>query len=304
MTIFKRFDLTDYGDCLIVTDCKIAELYSIRGDNVYFLPQGEQAKTFSCVEAICRWFLDKALQRDGRVVAIGGGSVGDAVGFACSAYKRGGIKLTHVPTTLIAQIDSSVGGKTAINVGDVKNAVGSYYSADTAIDVNFLKTLDGVQMKSGMGELLKYRMLSDKIDALFNGEITEEIIKACVEFKLKICEIDPYDGEIRHRLNFGHTLGHAMELYYGLPHGYAVANGIYYETLLARKLGKCDSEYSDKWTGVAKEQFEIKPLNDRILNATLNDKKNGNNAVCFVLPPDFEQVYVTLTRLKDLLCYD
>lgn len=303
MVIYTKFNLNNFTDSLIVTDRKIAQLYAIHGDNVYLLPEGEQAKCFAESEKLCKWFLSKNLQRGGCVTAVGGGSIGDTVGFACSVYKRGA-KLTHVPTTLIAQIDSSIGGKTAIDLDGVKNAVGTFYGADTVIDVNFLKTLDDKQMLSGKGELLKYRMLSADIGKLYNGEITEQVIKACVNYKLDVCNIDPYDNGKRRTLNFGHTVGHAMELTYGLLHGHAVANGIYYETLLACKLNICSREYANKWTAEIASQFEILPLNEQIVDLTVTDKKNGNDCICFVLPSDFEQRNLSLNQLKSLLCYD
>lgn len=303
MVTYTKFNLNNFADSLVVTDGKIAKLYNINGGNVYLLPEGEQAKRFAEVEKLCKWFLSKNLQRGGKVTAVGGGSIGDTAGFACSIYKRG-VRLTHVPTTLIAQIDSSIGGKTAIDLDGVKNAVGTFYDADTVIDVDFLKTLDDKQMLSGKGELLKYRMLSADVDKLYNGEVTEQVIQACVNYKLDVCGADPYDNGKRHILNFGHTVGHAMELTYGLPHGHAVANGIYYETLLGCKLHKCAREYLNKWTAEIENQFEILPLNEQILNLTTTDKKNGNDGVCFVLPSDFEQHYLTLNQLKSLLCYD
>lgn len=302
MITFADFKLNNFADCLIVTDPKIAKLYGIVGDNVYLLPEGENAKSFAETEKLCKWFLNKNLSRNGHVVAVGGGSIGDTVAFACSVYKRGGVKLTHVPTTLLAQIDSSIGGKTALNLGNVKNAVGSFYQADTLIDVNFLKTLDKVQLKSGEGELLKYRMLSDNVDNLYCGEITEQVIKACVEYKQKICEIDPFDSHIRKKLNLGHTVGHAMEIVLNLPHGIAVANGIFYETLLAYKLGKCDKPYLDKWRGEVEKRFEIFPLTEQLLDLTVADKKNVDNGVCFVAPSGFEPTYLSIDMVKSLLC--
>lgn len=301
MVTYIKFNPNNFADSLIVTDEKIAKLYNIYGDNVYLLPQGEQAKRFAEVEKLCKWFLSKNLLRNGKVTAVGGGSVGDTVGFAASVYKRG-VRLTHVPTTLLAQIDSSIGGKTALDLDGVKNAVGTFYQADTVTDVNFLKTLDDVQFKSGLGELFKYRMLSADVDKLYNGEITEQVIRSCVDYKQSLCNADPYDNGKRRILNFGHTLGHAMELTYGLPHGHAVANGLYYETQLACKLNVCSREYASKWTSQIESRFEIRPLNEQIINLAATDKKNVDNGVCFVLPQDFEQHYLTLNQLKSLLC--
>lgn len=305
MITFKSFSLDDYKNCIVVTDEKIAKLYGINdreGIKVYLLPEGERAKSFDEARRLCSYLMLSGVTRTDRVVAIGGGSIGDVVGFVCSVYKRGGVRLTHVPTTLLAQIDSSIGGKTALDVDGVKNAVGTYYQADTVIDVNFLKTLDEVQLKSGLGELFKYRMLSKKVDGLYNGEINEGVIKACVEYKQRICEIDPFDGSIRKRLNFGHTLGHAIELSANVAHGRAVAIGMYYETTLAYKLGKCDREYYEYWTSAISDLFEILPFTKSDVYLTKYDKKNSDDVVCFVLPDKFEDTYLTLKQIEDLLC--
>lgn len=305
MITYQPFNLQDYTDCLIVTDSKIAKLYSISGDNVFLLPRGEQAKSFYHVKRLCSWFLSHNLARSGAVVAVGGGSIGDTVGLATSIYKRGA-HLLHVPTTLLAQIDSSIGGKTAIDLDGVKNAVGTFYQADTLIDVNFLATLDKVQLHNGYGELLKYRMLSHQIDDVYieYGAKSVQTIRACVEFKQNVCNIDPLDKAERRKLNLGHTIGHAMELKYRIPHGVAVVNGIYYETLLALKLGLCGYDYADKWMREAHSNFTIYPLNEQILQSTLSDKKNGNKGICFVLPDSFNQTFLSLDEVQKYLLND
>jgi len=301
MITYTKFNITDYSDSLIVTDCKLSELYSINGGNVFLLPEGEQAKSFAYVEKLCQWFLSKNLPRNGKVAAIGGGSVGDVVGFAASIYKRG-VRLTLVPTTLLAQIDASIGGKTAIDLDGVKNAVGTFYNADTVVDIGFLQTLDDIQLNSGKGELLKYRMLSQDIDSLYDGTISAQLVKACADYKQNLCAADPFDNGVRRLLNFGHTIGHATELYYGLPHGFAVANGLYYETLLAYKLNKCGADYFDKWTQEIARLFKIYPLNEQILSLTNADKKNDSRGVCFMLPQDFSEYYLSLNQVIGLLC--
>ena len=295
---FEKFDLTKYRTCPIVTDGKIAKLYGISGDNVYLLPRGEKSKSFRHVQQLCRWFLSLNLNKSDLVVAVGGGSVGDTVGFATSIYKRG-VRLLHVPTTLLAQIDSSIGGKTAIDLDGVKNAVGSYHFADTLIDVDFLKTLDKKQLTSGYGEILKYRMLNEEIDEVFKDGDLSQTVQACVRYKQQVCDVDPYCQNERNKLNFGHTVGHAMELIYGLPHGIAVANGIYYETLLAANMGICSREYAAKWMAEA-EKFAILPLTDEIISLTLSDKKNVGGKVSFVLPKAFQQVSLTIEELEEL----
>lgn len=302
---FDKFKLSNYIDCLIVTDNRIASLYQIYGDNVYLLPQGEQAKSFEQVQKLCSWFLSRNLTSRDKVVAVGGGSIGDAVGFATSIYKRG-VDVLHVPTTLIAQIDSSIGGKTAINLDGVKNAVGTYHFGDTLIDVDFLKTLSDEQLTSGMGELMKYRMLSSSVEKAFNdcNGITSNVIKACVKYKQSVCDVDPYCKGARNKLNFGHTIGHALELSCGISHGVAVANGIYYETLMANKLNVCSREYACKWMKAVTDKFHIYPLTDKILSLALNDKKNTRDKVGFVLPKDFTEAYFTIDKVKELLLND
>ena len=296
-----KFDLSNYKDCLIVTDGKLQSLYNIHGDNVFVIPRGELAKNFATVQELCSWFLSKNLRKNQTVVAVGGGSVGDTVGFACSIYKRG-VNVLHVPTTLLAMVDSSIGGKTAIDLDGVKNAVGSFHLGDVLLDVDFLNTLPKDQMQNGHGEILKYRMLTQQIDDIFHQGNIQDTIWACAKWKQAVCEIDPFDQGIRQRLNFGHTIGHAMELTLGIPHGLAVINGIYYETLLAYKLGLCDQNYLNKWQKEATKLTNICPtLTESMLDATLQDKKNDNDLVTFVLPNKFERVQLSLEQLKNLL---
>ena len=302
---FEKFDISKFTNCPIVTDSNVAKLYNISGDNVFLLPRGEQAKCFKCVEQLCSWLLSRNVKSNDTVVAIGGGSIGDTVGFATSIYKRG-VNVLHVPTTYLAQIDSSLGGKTAINLDGVKNAVGTFHYGDTLIDVDFLKTLDEEQLLNGQGELLKYRMLSSDVDCVYKGgkgQLTD-VIHACVRYKLSICERAPFDKGIRSMLNFGHTIGHALELSHGIAHGVAVANGIYYETLLAARLNVCSHEYADKWMQEVKRQFTIYPLTAKTLRLTACDKKNDKNKVCFVLPTTFAKVYCTIEQVEELLLND
>ena len=299
---FEKFNLQNYKDCLVVTDGKIAQLYNITGSNVFIIPRGEDAKSFYTVQELCSWFLQKNLKRNQTVVAVGGGSVGDTVGFACSIFKRG-VNLLHVPTTLLAMVDSCVGGKTAIDHDGIKNAVGTFYQGDVLVDPEFLSTLDDTQKLNGMGEILKYRMLTEQVDDVYNQGDLLAVVRACFHYKLAVCEIDPFDEGIRKKLNFGHTIGHAMELALAIPHGLAVLNGIYYETLLATKLGLCSNDYCQKWQQeVTKLVGDIAPLTSEMLDLTLQDKKNDNNLVTFVLPRKFyEPVQLPLEQVKNLL---
>ncbi len=302
MITFGKFDINSFGDASVVTDTNLSGLYNLTGENVFLLPQGEQAKSLLYVKNLCSWFLSRGVEKDSLVVAVGGGSVGDLVGFCASVYKRG-VKLLQVPTTLLSQIDSSIGGKTAIDLGGIKNAVGTIYSADTLIDTEFLKTLPESEMLNGYGELLKYRMLSPEIDEIAESAPLEKVIEACVSYKMSIVERDMQDNGERRLLNFGHTVGHALELYYKLSHGVAVANGLYYETLLAHKLELCSLEYLNKWQAEIKSRFEIVDLSREVLKLTAQDKKNQNGLVCFVLPTGekFSFEYISLQQAESLL---
>lgn len=301
MVTFEKFNKENYKNNLIVTDANVSKLYGIAGDNIFVLPAGEKAKSFFYAQKLCRWFLLNNLQKEQVVVAVGGGSVGDVVGFAASIFKRG-VRLLHVPTTLVAQIDSSIGGKTAVNLDGVKNAVGTFFFADTLVDVDFLKTLPCRQLKNGMGELLKYRMLNEEIDKIACEGNLQSTIAACVKYKLSICQRDSFDEGERRLLNFGHSVGHAMELRFKLSHGEAVANGLYYETLIAKKLGLVGCDYLNKWQKEIEKHFVLHALTTDVLAVAKNDKKNAYGKICFVLPTNagFTQKFLTWEKVQQL----
>lgn len=300
MITYGKFDLADYADNLIVTDGNLQRLYDLRGDNVYVLPDGERAKTFVEAEKLCTWFLRKGLTRSGRVVAVGGGSVGDLTGFAASIFMRG-VLLTLVPTTLLAMVDSAIGGKNAVDLCGIKNAVGTFFDTDTFVDVSFLQTLDETQLTSGLGEIVKYRMLGVNVP---DDDFAEQV-KACAEYKLSLCVQDFYDRGVRHMLNAGHTVGHALELFYNIPHGIAVADGLYYETELALSLGICDKAFAYKWQTYIKQHFPLYKVTLSALKNALHDKKNSSNdTICFMLAngKGATKAEFTLQQAADILC--
>ncbi len=284
MITFGKFDIKNFEGALIVTDDYLEAHYGVKGNNCFVLPCGEEAKSFYWAEKLCRWFLSKNLAKDGKVAAVGGGSVGDAVGFAASIYKRG-VPLTLVPTTFLSQIDSSVGGKTAIDLNGVKNAVGTFIKADTFIDCRFLETLSDRQWTDGMGELFKYRMLNAAVDRLAEKERpVEEIVRACVEYKQKITGKDFYDNSLRRCLNMGHTTAHALELQYGMPHGAAVLAGLYYETAISRKSGFLSAAETEKRQREIEKLIEIPEVTGETIKLMSQDKKNRGGKIRFILP--------------------
>ena len=213
------------------------------------LPHGEPTKSFQSLPAVYSALLEAKLTRSDLVVALGGGVIGDLAGFAASSFLRG-VKLVQIPTSLLAQVDSSVGGKVAVDLPEGKNLVGAFYHPKLVlIDPDVLDTLPPHFISDGMGEVIKYGCIKDA--ALFDRLCShasfedlkpelKEIIAACVDIKRIVVEADQFDTGERMLLNFGHTLAHTIEQYYHYEresHGEAVAIGMYQITKLAEEKG-------------------------------------------------------------------
>lgn len=206
---------------------------------VFEIADGEKAKSLETIGSIARQFSQWGMTRRDVVVAVGGGVVTDVAGFAASVYHRG-VPVIHIPTTLLGQIDASVGGKTGVNLPEGKNLVGSFWQPDAVLcDTETLATLSPQAYRSGLGELAKYHFLGG--GALDDLPIAERIA-ACVRIKGDIVGADEREGGRRAILNYGHTLGHALETAgnYDLMHGEAVAIGLVYAAELAHRLGRID----------------------------------------------------------------
>ncbi len=222
---------------LVVTDGGVPREYAQAvaeqcvGPTVITLPEGEKTKSLDCFSALEKAMLDGGFGRNDCVVAVGGGVVGDISGFAASCYMRG-IDFYNVPTTLLSQADSSIGGKTAINFGGVKNPVGSFKQPKgVLIDTNLLSTLDRRQSRSGLAECIKAALIGDRklYNIIENGNAEDnidEIILRALKVKKNIVELDENEADLRRALNFGHTVGHAIEAESGLLHGECVALGM------------------------------------------------------------------------------
>jgi len=245
------FDLAGYvqgDDCLVVSNETVAPLYldkltaSLAGKSVASmeLPDGEQYKTTDSLHQVLDRLVESGANRDTTVIALGGGVVGDIAGFAAASYMRG-VGFIQVPTTLLAQVDSSVGGKTGINHPQGKNLIGAFYQPGIVlIDTDTLQTLPERQLKAGLAEVIKHGAIADEeffawlevnIDALLDGQpaaLAHAIQRSC-EIKAAVVAEDERETGRRAILNFGHTFGHAIEnsLGYGeLLHGEAVAIGM------------------------------------------------------------------------------
>lgn len=230
---------------LIVTDAGVprASVEAIRaqlpGSELFIAPEGEAAKSFPILTQICTRLLELRFTRKDLILAFGGGVVGDLAGFAAACYMRG-IDFVNIPTTTLSQIDSSIGGKTAINLAGVKNCVGAFHQPRLVlIDSMQLRTLPLRHFRNGLVEAVKAGLIGDPVlFELFEREDweshTEEIIRRSLEVKRRVVEADETEQGLRRILNFGHTIGHGIESIYGLEggkpdgllHGEAVARGI------------------------------------------------------------------------------
>ena len=207
---------------------------------VFTMPDGEEGKDLGTVEDLCRDWARWGLTRGDVVVAVGGGVVTDTAGFAAAVYHRG-IPVVHVATTLLGQIDAAIGGKTGVNLPEGKNLVGAFWQPDAVLcDTEVLGTLPPREYRNGLGEMAKYAFLgvADLPDLPL-----DEAVAACVRCKAEVVASDERESGRRAILNYGHTLGHALETAgrYDLRHGEAVAIGLVYAAELARRLGRIDS---------------------------------------------------------------
>ena len=225
---------------LIVTDDGVPPIYaqtvarSCRDAVIVTVEQGEASKSIACFERLCLRLLQEGFTRTDCVVAVGGGVVGDLAGFVAASYMRG-IDFYNIPTTLLSQVDSSIGGKVAINLGGVKNIVGAFYQPKRVlIDPDVLSTLPSRQIANGLAEAIKMAMTSDAdLFALLEREdpmkVMDTVIERSLRIKKNVVEQDEREAGLRKILNFGHTLGHGIEASQkenGLYHGECVALGM------------------------------------------------------------------------------
>lgn len=189
----------------------------------------EASKSFESIHILLNQFVENKFKANTEVVIIGGGTLQDVAGFCCSIYSRG-IKYRLVPTTLLAQCDSCVGGKTSINYSSTKNLLGTFYPpVEILICDKFLETLTDSDYKSGLGEVFKFKILQGKpVSEIHNKHNLNSTVRECLAYKISVIEVDEFDKSLRKLLNYGHTFGHALEItsQYSIPHGSAVIFGI------------------------------------------------------------------------------
>lgn len=257
----------------------------------HVIPNGEQSKTLAGVTAFIDCMVKAQITRTDMVVALGGGVVGDMAGFAAAIYLRG-IPYIQVPTTLLAAVDSSVGGKTAVDISAGKNLVGAFHQpALVYLDTETLNTLDPAVMRDGFAEVIKYGIILDSklFETIAKPDTFDlkSVIARCIEIKRDVVEQDEFDKGMRGLLNFGHTFGHAIEKLSGftITHGSAVARGMIIAAKVARNYGFTD--YTDTITQVVKDYgFETDcPYSaDELYSVILSDKKRSGSDITLVLP--------------------
>ena len=208
---------------------------------IFFIDDGERAKTLATVEDLCGDFARWGLTRRDVVVAVGGGVVTDTAGYAAASFHRG-VAVIHVPTTLLGQVDAAIGGKTGVNLPEGKNLVGAFWQpAAVLCDTDVLSTLPPREYASGLGEIAKYHFLGG--EDLMDLPLDEKVAR-CVQIKADIVSRDPTEGGDRALLNYGHTLAHALETSgsYDVRHGEAVAIGLCFAARLAHRSERIDAE--------------------------------------------------------------
>jgi 3-dehydroquinate synthase len=325
----EKLDL--FNNLFIVIDKNVAKYHLTKIKTVlkyhsgkisyYILPSGEKTKSERELGKIYNALLKDNFGRDTTLIAIGGGVTGDIAGFAAATFMRG-IQLVHIPTTLLAMIDSSIGGKTGINFSTKKNIIGSFYQPKLVlIDTYFLSTLPVRELNSAMGELIKYALIANKTLFNFLSENLKEIIslnntyirKAIVEsvlIKGGVVSQDEFELKgIRKILNFGHTFAHAIEtdLGFRIKHGEAVAAGIICALFLSNKLGILNSsklKTTLQLSGKIKLPLIINKIdNQNIFKAMQSDKKNRDDKIMFVLISDIGKVLVDVPANKKDVFY-
>lgn len=280
---------------------------------------GEKSKSISVLENVYDKLLSFGITRGDMIITFGGGVVGDLGGFAASTLLRG-IKFIQVPTSLLAQIDSSVGGKVAVNLPKGKNLVGSFYHPEAVfIDPELLKTLDKRFIADGMAEVIKYGCIKDKelFNKLLNFESEEElfanieeVIHICCDIKSEVVENDEKDTGIRMILNFGHTLGHVIENYFNYEkytHGEAVAMGMYHITKNSEILGmtkKGSAELIKKLLLKYKLPYEMPEMpKEEILKTISLDKKSHVDRISLVLLKEIGECFLEKIDRDEIFDY-
>lgn len=310
----KEVVLNSVKNYVVVMSEKVYKIYGkiLNFDNVFILKDGENQKNFKNYNRILDFCFKNKLKREDSIIAVGGGVVGDIAGFAAATYMRG-INYIQIPTTLLACVDSSVGGKVAVNNSFGKNLIGAFYQPNAVfIFPEFLKTLSLRDFKTGLGEVVKYAFIEKSCGVDFNllnflnehytkilnydSAILLELIRICISLKISVIEKDEKENGLRRILNFGHTYGHAIEKltnYKKYTHGECVVAGIVFAFNLALNNNLIDKNYLFIMQDLIKKfdfkqipQFDLK----KVIPVMKTDKKATSDKIRFILPVNYAAV--------------
>ena len=308
---------------VIITDDIVDSLYSQTVENSlknsgfevlkYVIENGEKSKNGQNFLKICEFLAENHITKSDLIIALGGGVVGDLAGFVSASYLRS-IKFIQVPTTLLAAVDSSVGGKNAIDIKSGKNLVGAFYQPKLVLcDYSTLSTLKPEIFTDGCAEVIKYAVIGNK--ELFNHLLEkgknfdlEYVISECIKMKRDIVEKDEFDSGERQKLNLGHTIGHSVELCsnFEISHGSAVAIGLAIIARASAKKGLCSNICAEKIVEIL-EKFELPTKtnisSEELYKPALSDKKRSGNSLNLVIPYDIGDSRLLKTNVSDLITY-
>ena len=316
-----EFIADKFTKILLVTQEKIFDLHgkaladSLDAKKISYtvatIPDSETSKSLQEAEKLFTRAIEFGLDRKSAVIALGGGVVGDLSGFVAATFMRG-VSLIQIPTTLLSQVDSSVGGKTAVNHALGKNLIGAFHQPRAVfIDLNCLKTLPEREIKSGLGEVIKYGVISDKnffaylednADKILQRDLKtlEHVVKRSCELKAQVVSADEREAGLRRILNFGHTLAHAIEEqthYEKFRHGEAVAIGMIGAARISCELGKTSVENVTRLENLLQRFDMFTSCNgldaDKLYRVTFRDKKTVGGVVNWVLMKNFGDVEIS-----------
>ena len=319
----------------LVTDSNVGPLYAdaivqqlnqlelVRDVRTFTLPAGENSKSVSQLESLWNQLLESQADRSAHVVALGGGVIGDLAGFAAASFGRG-IRFIQIPTSLLAQVDSSVGGKVGINLAGGKNMVGAFWQpVSVLIDPTSLQTLDPREFRSGLAEVVKYGVIMDadffgylesNADAILQleTECLSYVIQRCCELKAEVVEADETEKSGRRAiLNYGHTFGHAIEKVFGYgtyTHGEAISIGMHCAAKVGLETGRIDQQLLDRQASLLQQfglplQLETpsRRLVLELVEAMRSDKKVTAGKLNLILPDELGLVSLVPAPSEDLL---
>lgn len=289
----KKVIIVDENTNEYCLDALITNFEALKQAEVILLPIGEENKQLFIAQNVWEALTEYGVGRHDLIINLGGGVITDMGGFIASCYKRG-CDFINIPTSLLAMIDASLGGKTGVNLGNYKNQIGVFsHPVALYIDPLFLETLPDEEYLSGYAEMIKHGLIADKqlfadVISCMNGdfEFNEELIIRCIEVKIKVVLEDPFEKGIRKILNFGHTIGHVIEGFYmenSISHGHAVAIGMVMEAYISMKKNGLSIENYNLIEDSILGFYSLPKFSDEDIQEMIemlqNDKKNSNNEI-------------------------